>query len=130
MRPLPSAALLAAALLAAAPVHADQLDDAKGKSRPVVVLSDSRDDPRVAKQISALEGTGPKLTNRNIEVLSEAKSDGSLRKKLGVEKKVFAVVLVGKDGTVKKVWHDPVEPKRIFTIIDAMPMRRKELGGY
>ena len=128
MRPILMIALAAAAL---APVlaHADQLDDAKGKARPVVVLSDSRDDPRVAKQIQALDGLKPELSNRNIQVLQESKADGPLRKKLGVEKKGFAVVLVGKDGTVKQVWHDPVDPKKIFTIIDSMPMRQKEMDG-
>lgn len=127
MRLLLSALLAAASLPALA--HADQLDDAKGKARPVVVLSDSRDDPRVAKQIQALDGTKPELTNRNIQVLQEAGSDGPLHRKLGVEKKDFAVVLVGKDGTVKKIWHDPVDPKKIFTIIDSMPMRKKEMDG-
>lgn len=39
------------------------------------------------------------------------------------------MVLVGKDGTVKKIWHDPVDPKKIFTIIDSMPMRKKEMDG-
>ena len=128
MRPSLTAALVMSAL-APALAHADALDDAKGKARPVVVLSDSRDDPRVAKQIQALDGTRSELSNRNIQVLQEAGSDGPLRKKLGVEKKGFAVVLVGKDGTVKKVWRDPVEPEKIFTIIDAMPMRQNEMNG-
>ena len=120
---------LVVATLAPGFAHADALDDAKGKQRPVVVLSDSRDDPRVAKQIQALDGTKPELTNRNIQVLQEAGPDGPLRKKLGVEKKGFFVVLVGKDGSMKKVWRDPVDPKAIFTIIDSMPMRQKEMNG-
>ena len=128
MRPFLTVALIVSAL-AAKLTHADALDDAKGKARPVVVLSDSRDDPRVAKQIQALDATRPELSNRNIQVLREAGSDGPLRKKLGVEKKGFAVVLVGKDGTVKKVWRHPVDPKQIFTIIDAMPMRQNEMNG-
>ncbi len=128
MRPA-FAAILAAALLPTVAAHADPLDDAKGHARPVVVLSDSRDDPRVAKQISALDGTRPELTNRNIQVLQEADGKGPLHKKLGVEEKGFAVVLVGKDGSVKKVWKDPVDPKQIFTVIDAMPMRRDEMNG-
>ena len=128
MRPSLTAALIISALTPAL-ARADALDDAKGKARPVVVLSDSRDDPRVAKQIQALDGTSPELSNRNIQVLQEAGSEGPLRKKLGVEKKGFAVVLVGKDGTVKKVWRDPVDPKQIFTIIDGMPMRKNEMNG-
>ena len=121
--------LLTTILTVAALAHADELDLAKGKARPIVVLSDSRDDPRAARQIQALDGTGPELTSRNIQVLQEAKSDGPLRRKLGVEKKGFAVVLVGKDGTVKRVWRDRVDPKIIFTIIDSMPMRQKEMDG-
>ena len=131
MRP---AFVIAAAALPSFVAHAtlakaDPLDAAKGNARPVVVLSDSRDDPRVAKQIQALDGTKPELTNRNIQVLQEADVHGPLHKKLGVEKKGFSVVLVGKDGSVKQVWHDPVDPKQIFTIIDSMPMRQKEMNG-
>lgn len=101
----------------------------KSKARPVVVLSDSRDDPRVAQQISALDGSGAELTKRNIKVLSETDIHGGLHHQLGVEDKGFAVVLVGKDGTVKKIWRDPVAPKQIFTVIDSMPMRRDEMNG-
>lgn len=128
MRPA-FAAILAAALLPAVLAHADPLDDAKGKTRPVVVLSDSRDDPRVAQQISALDHTRPDLSNRNIQVLQEADSKGPLHRKLGIAERGFAVVLVGKDGLVKKVWKTPVDPKQIFTLIDAMPMRRDEMNG-
>ncbi len=128
MRPFLTAALIVSALKPTL-AHADALDDAKGKIRPVIVLSDARDDPRVAKQIQALDGTRPELSSRNIQVLQEAGSDGPLRKKLGVETRGFAVVLVGKDGTVKKVWRAPVDPKQIFTIIDAMPMRQNEMNG-
>ena len=109
--------------------NADPLDAARGRARPVVVLSDSRDDPRVARQIQALDGTKPDLANRDVQVLQEVGAHGPLHRKLGVEIKGFAVVLVGKDGSVKKVWRDHVDPRAIFTIIDSMPMRRKEMNG-
>ena len=107
----------------------DQLEALRDKARPVIVLSDSRDDPRVATQISKLDHTKPALDERDIKVLREAKTGSALRKTLGVAERGFAVVLVGKDGSVKKVWHEPVEPKTIFTLIDAMPMRRDEMRG-
>ena len=107
----------------------DKLKALQGSSRPVVILSDSRDDPRVARQISALDHTRPALDDRNIKVLTEAQPGSRLRKSLGVSERGFAVVLVGKDGGVKKVWRDLVDPKSIFTIIDAMPMRRQEMRG-
>ena len=132
MRPslaIASAALVALGTTAASARAGTQLDAFKGTSRPVVVLSDSRDDPRVAKQISALDHTKPELDNRNIKVLREATPGSALRKTLGVSEHGFAVVLVGKDGSVKKIWRDPVDPKQIFTVIDAMPMRRQEMRG-
>ena len=39
----------------------------------------------------------------------------------------FEVVLIGKDGGVKKRWTMPVSPEALFTIIDAMPMRANEM---
>ena len=129
----PAILSLAFALAGGTAAHArssfDQLKALQGSSRPVVILSDSRDDPRVAKQISALDHTRPDLDNRNIKVLTEAQPGSKLRQSLGVAEHGFAVVLVGKDGSVKKVWRDPVDPKSIFTVIDSMPMRQNEMRG-
>ena len=128
-----AALALSVALADAGAAHAqtplERLEALKGGSRPVVVLSDSREDPRVARQISALDRTRPALDERNIAVLTEAQPGSKLRKTLGVSRRGFAVVLVGKDGGVKKVWRDPVDPQSIFTIIDAMPMRQQEMRG-
>ena len=46
----------------------DQLKQLRGTSRPIVILSDSRDDPRVAKQISALDRMKHELADRNIKI--------------------------------------------------------------
>ena len=115
-----------------APAHAgpgNQLAALRDKARPVIVLSDSRGDPRVAAQIATLNRARPALDERDIKVLREARPGSALRKALGVSARGFAVVLVGKDGGVKKVWREPVDPKTIFTVIDAMPMRREEMKG-
>ena len=122
-------ALGIAGVTAAQASPVDKLKALQGSSRPVVILSDSRDDPRVAKQVSALDHARPALDDRNIKVLTEAAPGSRLRKSLGVSERGFAVVLVGKDGGVKKVWRDPVDPKSIFTVIDAMPMRQREMRG-
>ena len=37
------------------------------------------------------------------------------------------IVLLGKDGGGKAKWESPVEPQTIFDIIDAMPMRQREM---
>ena len=40
----------------------------------------------------------------------------------------FTVVLIGKDGGEKFRSCEPVAPQNIFDRIDAMPMRRREMG--
>ena len=123
--------LLAALILPAAIADAAdaRLGALKWKARPIVVLSDSLDDPRVSKQIAALDGAKAGIADRSIEVLRETGPHGSLRRQLGIKESGFAVVLVGKDGGVKSVWREPVDPKQIFTVIDRMPMRQDEMKG-
>ena len=135
---IPPAFALAACLgwIAAAPVAAgpsgstlDQLRSLRDKARPIVIVSDAPDDPRVSEQVSALDHARRGLVARDIEVLREARTGGALREALGLPDHGFAVVLVGKDGSPKRVWHVPVEPARVFALIDAMPMRRREMRG-
>ena len=106
----------------------DQLRALRDKARPIVVVSDTPDDSRVAAQMSALHAVKAGFAERDVSVLREARIGGALRRALGIADHGFAVVLVGKDGTVKEVWHAPVDPRRVFALIDAMPMRRREMG--
>jgi hypothetical protein len=50
-----------------------------------------------------------------------------LRDKFGVGDAPFAVVLVGKDGTVKFKSNLPISAGKVFATIDAMPMRQEEM---
>lgn len=53
------------------------------------------------------------------------------RDRFRVEPDTLAVLLVGKDGTVKHRSGEPVGPEEVFSLVDAMPMRRREMreGG-
>ena len=53
------------------------------------------------------------------------------RDRFGVAPDNLTVLLVGKDGTVKHRSSEPVDPEEIFSLVDAMPMRRREMrdGG-
>ena len=117
--------------VAAGPIGStlDQLRWLRDKARPIVIVSDAADDSRVAEQVSALDHVKRGLAERDIIVLREARTGGALRVALGLPDHGFAVVLVGKDGSVKEVWHAPVEPGRVFALVDAMPMRRHEIHG-
>ena len=39
----------------------------------------------------------------------------------------MTVVLIGKDGEEKQRWNRVVDPQELFDLIDAMPMRKKEI---
>lgn len=52
---------------------------------------------------------------------------GRARHDFGVEGGRFAAVLVGKDGTAKFRSDAPFPAPDLFALIDAMPMRRREV---
>lgn len=52
-----------------------------------------------------------------------------LRKRFDVETGQYAMFLVGKDGGPKERYTEPVEPNDIYSLIDSMPMRQKEMQG-
>ena len=53
--------------------------------------------------------------------------DETLRRRFGIETGRFTVVLVGKDGGVKRVAHRDADLQSIFNSIDSMPMRQQEM---
>ena len=119
--------ILSAVTAATAAKAADLLTSLRWKARPVVVFADSPDDPHLAGQLAALRAKARALADYDIKVVAPPAADAALRGKLGVPARGFAVVLVGKDGGVKETWREPVEPARIFSAIDAMPMRQDEV---
>jgi hypothetical protein len=51
----------------------------------------------------------------------------AIRRRFDVPAGATTVVLVGKDGGEKFRADGPVPPQRLFTLIDAMPMRQDEM---
>jgi hypothetical protein len=58
--------------------------------------------------------------------LSEGSGD-YLREKFSINSGTFTTLLIGKDGGVKLRSQGPVELEEIFSLIDAMPMRQREM---
>jgi len=108
----------------------DPLAASRWKARVVVIAAPSADDPRLARQRKDLAAVQDGLRERAITVM-EAVGDGAearrQRVRLGLGEAAFRVVLVGKDGTVKRSDDRPVSPDTLFATIDAMPMRRDEM---
>ena len=57
-----------------------------------------------------------------------AASSVELRDAFNVSPHEFRVVLIGKDGGVKLRQEEPISMADLFALIDAMPMRKQEMG--
>lgn len=136
------AALAAAVLLtpgteAAVP---DPLQRYTGKSRVLLVFAPGEDDPMLTEQrrilTAAAQGTGKRDlvvveivgTQASGPAMSTEDAPNALRKRFGVPPAAFRVVLVGKDGGAKLSEAAPIAADRLFAVVDAMPMRRREMG--
>ena len=115
--------------------------DYAGSHRPLLVFASDLNNQGLAEQRRLLDGHFTGLRERDmvlIEVVDgRVTVDGrpveadaaSLYKRYGVEPGTpFAVRLVGKDTTVKLSEAEPVTAERLFKLIDAMPMRQREMG--
>ena len=126
--------LLAGALLLAAtvPVAAagSDLDRYRWKSR-VLVIAAAADDPRAAVQGRIAEAAASGMRERDLVVvraIGEGREAAALRRRLGLPATGFRAVLVGKDGGAKLTAEEPIPAERLFSTIDAMPMRQEEAG--
>ncbi|MBD2529146.1 DUF4174 domain-containing protein [Nostoc flagelliforme FACHB-838] len=68
----------------------------------------------------------PNQSYANGQLIDDS-SAANLRNRFGVDKENFRVILVGKDGGVKRQDTTPVKATAIFEQIDAMPMRQQEM---
>lgn len=50
-----------------------------------------------------------------------------LRNEFNIEKSQFTIILMGKDGTEKLREEELLSTDRLFNVIDAMPMRQREM---
>jgi len=111
------------------------------KNRLLMVFSSSQDDPNYRSLIKEMQDQRNGLKDRDIllfEVFEKGQSrlDGSplkkdsadlLRKQFGIRPGQFCTILIGKDGEEKRRWESMVGFGVIFSVIDAMPMRQREM---
>lgn len=108
------------ALLVLASDGTKRLDALRHKNRVVVLFGpQTRTYKREQKEI-----TGAGMDERDLVVL---KGDAALGKRFGVDPKDFRFILVGKDGHTALSTAEFVTRKRLYGLIDAMPMRRDEM---
>lgn len=117
------------------------LSSQKWKNRVLLVFAPSSNNPAYQQQMQKFQGHKSAFVERDlilVEVLTDGNNSASsqqidpssaarLRDRLQVGAQDFRVILVGKDGGVKRRQTTPVQAKAIFEQIDAMPMRQQEM---
>ena len=112
--------------------------DKRWQRRLLVVAAPSADHPDLARMRT--EAGTDAFAARDLDLVellgSEVRVDGevvtspdaaALRRAYDIDDRGFAVRLVGKDGTVKLARGEAVPMAEIYAVIDAMPMRRREM---
>jgi hypothetical protein len=133
-------ALLATLVAAVVSTAAAAAPDYQWKFRPLFVFAKSAADPSLAEQKHILAEARSGLMERDVVVVwavgdsvsadlgpPPRETAAAIRRRFGVEDQGFRVVLVGKDGDVKRTSSAPLSAVGLFGTIDAMPMRKQEL---
>ncbi len=121
------------------------LEEYKWKNRLLVVFSPSEDYARYRDLEKQLRDQEREIVDRDLLVFRvlengvsrlgrspiDAQSVGLLRDRFSVNPGQFLVVLIGKDGGEKLRRGSEVDITEIFSLIDSMPMRQREMrkGG-
>ncbi|KQT47744.1 hypothetical protein ASG52_10770 [Methylobacterium sp. Leaf456] len=123
-------ALAALTMGGAAMAAGDPLERYVWKARVLVVSAPDAGDARLAAQRQALASARTGLSERDLVTVEAVGGDAeavAIRKPLGLPADAFRAVLVGKDGGAKLTSPEPIPPQRLFSTIDAMPMRKDEM---
>ncbi len=138
-----AALVMISAVIGSASAWADGLGDHLWKHRPLLVFAPSGNDPRLTETLRSIDDARCAFADRDM-VLAAVVAGGSstldgaemdpveaesLRQRYGVAPDAFAVVLVGKDGGEKWRTDEVPDLKVVFSVIDGMPMRSREMSS-
>ena len=98
------------------------------QARPVVVFSDTPDDPAFVEQIAALRRDARQLALRDVVVVTDADPAGNSAWRRALRPRGFSLVVIDKDGQVKIRRPSPWDVREIGRAIDRLPLRRQEIG--
>ncbi len=118
----------------------DLLEQYQWENR-LILLFGSISESAVEKQITELEKDTEGITDRDLLIFhidgdevrfigksaNPALSADKLRNRYNIRGQEFRYILIGKDGGVKLDKKEFVPNKSLFSVIDAMPMRQREM---
>lgn len=103
------------------------LDQYRWQNRVILLFTTDQEATTYRKQVEALNADPGALRDRDLVVHTVTKKDEVLWRRYSADGAPFRCMLLGKDGGVKLNETEFVPSRRIFTTIDAMPMRRREM---
>lgn len=119
----------------------NMLDQYQWNNRLILIFTPSLHDVNYQEQISILQENQEALTDRDIVLLeiltsntdnidenSPDKNHAHLIEEYNINQ-LFTVILVGKDGFEKRRESKPLSIDTLKDIIDAMPMRKREMNN-
>ena len=128
-RPLLLAAVAALAGFTMPALADDPLAAHRWTSRVLVIVAPEGSDPRIEAQRREARARQADYAERDlvvVEAIGAGAEAKSIRRRFGIGERDFRVVLVGKDGEAKLTEAAPIPAVRLFSTIDAMPMRKDE----
>lgn len=111
------------------------LKESKWQKRVLLLCAPTATDEKLTRQKQLLESVRPALAARDLVVRDvivrelSAADQQYVRQKLAGAGTSFTLLLIGKDGGVKRRETEPIIPKSLFATIDVMPMRQQEMRG-
>ena len=108
------------------------LEDYRWENRLLLIFAPTADDDRLEEQMTlfgALQDGNDERDLLIVQVLGDDPIEAaqSLRERYSVGPDAFGVLLIGKDGGLKNRFDEPVTAGEVFGLIDAMPMRIREM---
>jgi Domain of unknown function (DUF4174) len=116
------------------------MEEYRGRQRPVLIVAPSGQDARLSRQREMLAGSFEGLRERDVVLIELvgsqvdtvigpecSQSAKGLRARYSLALDGFSILLVGKDGGVKLRSDEPVSVDALLALIDAMPMRQREM---
>lgn len=109
------------------------LKESKWQKRVLLLYAPTADNADLLRQQQLLEADRPGLAAREITVREVVASQLSaadrtyVQQRLAVSGATFVLLLIGKDGGVKRRETEPISAKSLFSTIDVMPMRQQEM---
>ena len=122
--------LIISFLLVIFPIHAESLKDYRWTNRVIITFSNSEENPDrrfLIQQIKQYPCEYRKRDLVHIDLIQGTDEYNRLSQKFSLpERNSFKLLLIGKDGEIK-LSTNRVELKDVFSLIDTMPTRKREI---